>query len=44
VASRLLIMAKLYGVTMEQIQQPRACFKRRVTTASNYFDGMKGLR
>jgi hypothetical protein len=33
-ASRVLVMAKLYGVTKEQIQQARACFKGRMTTAS----------
>ncbi len=33
-ASRVLIMARLYGVTKEQIQQARACLKGRVTTAS----------
>ena len=33
-ANRLLMMAKLYGVTKEQIQQARACLKGRVTTAS----------
>ena len=33
--SRLLVMARLYGVTKEQIQQARACLRGRVTTASN---------
>jgi hypothetical protein len=33
-ANRLLVMARLYGVTKDQIQQARACLKGRVTTAS----------
>jgi hypothetical protein len=32
--ARVLMMAKLYGVTKEQIQQGRACFRGRMT-ASN---------
>ena len=33
--NRVLVMARLYGVTKEQIQQARACFKGHVKTASN---------
>ena len=32
--TRVLVMAKLYGVNKEQMQQARACFRRRMT-ASN---------